>query len=77
MQPVMASETGMNGVIAKGLLKRSQLDTRKQRQAERIALRRHLLLCQCFHFESLVLVVLIIERVNAFSHAKMPNASKF
>ena len=61
----MASETRRNGVrtIAKvgfgaaGPLKRMQLSTRKQRQAERVALRRQLLLCSCFHFESLYLVV--------------------
>jgi hypothetical protein len=64
----MASKTGRNGVIAMvkatlllkrggrrtGLLKRSQRDIRKQRQAWRIAPDRHLLLCRCFHLKSCI-----------------------
>ncbi|WP_426209427.1 hypothetical protein [Massilia sp. TWP1-3-3] len=61
----MASETGLLGVMAMGkvwlhpacaggigLLKRSELHSRKQRQTGRIALGCHLLLCRCFHFAS-------------------------
>ncbi len=40
-----------------GVLKRSQQLTRQQRQAERIAPRRHLLLSSCVHVKSLYLVL--------------------
>jgi len=68
MFPAIATKIGLLAVMAmeatcpllersEGVLKRSQQLTRQQRQAERIAPRRHLLLSSCIHVKSLYLML--------------------
>jgi hypothetical protein len=81
MIPAIAAKTRRLGIMMMrtGALQRSQQLTRKQRQAERIAFRRHLLLSSCVHFRSCQhgCLVLSKERVNAFSHAEFEKASNY
>jgi hypothetical protein len=79
MVPAIATKTGPLGMMMNtGALKRRQQLTRQQRQAQRIALIRHLLLSSCVHFGSCIQswFALSEERVNAFSHAENEKASK-